>query len=324
MFSILPGSKIHLMKLFSGSANKPLTEAVAKELNQPLSLIDIHIFPDGERRIRIHDTVVGKRTAVIQSASTPVDTNYMELFFIVDALKRSGADSVTAVIPYFGYQRQDHIFRDGEAVSLEVVIKIVESVGVDKVVSFDMHTPRIPDLFKIPVAHLTALPIFAEEIKRNRWNTTDTILVSPDMGGIARIKKLSSLLNDMPYISIEKSRDRSTGAVSIEEIEEESLKGKKRAILVDDMISSGNTIVLGASMLQMQGIEEVIVFATHPVFSVDAPGKLQNSAIAKVFVTDTVAISPDKQFQKLEILSVAEAIAHELTHPTKTNNPLLG
>src|SRR5574338_629577 len=125
------------MKLFSGTANKPLTEAVAKELNQPLSLIDVHVFPDGERRIRVHDNVVEQQVAVIQPASTPVDTNYMELFFIVDALKRSGAEFVTAVIPYFGYQRQDHIFRDGEAVSLEVVIKILESVGVDKIVSFD-------------------------------------------------------------------------------------------------------------------------------------------------------------------------------------------
>lgn len=312
------------MKLFSGSANKPLTEAVAKELNKPLSLIDIHVFPDGERRIRVHDNVVGQKAAVIQPASTPVDTNYMELFFIVDALKRSGAEFVTAVIPYFGYQRQDHIFRGGEAVSLEVVIKILESVGVDKMISFDMHTPKIPDLFHIPVAHLSALPIFAEEIKKRHWNSSDTVLVSPDMGGIGRIKKLSELLDNMPYASIEKNRDLATGAVSVEEIEQGSIEGKKRAILVDDMISSGNTIVLGASMLQMQGIDEVIVFATHPVFSVDAPGKLQNSVASKVYVTDTVAVSPEKQFPKLEILSVAPKIAQELTHPTKSNNPLLG
>lgn len=312
------------MKLFSGSANKPLTEAVAKELNKPLSLIDVHVFPDGERRIRIHDNVVGKRTAVIQPASTPVDTNYMELFFIVDALKRSGAGFVTAVVPYFGYQRQDHVFRDGEAVSLEVVIKILESVGVDKLISIDMHTPRIPSLFGIPVAHLSALPVFAETIRKHHWKTEETVLVSPDMGGIGRIKRLSELLDNMPFVSIEKNRDLATGAVTVEGIEDGQIKDKKRAILVDDMISSGNTIVLGASLLRMQGIEEVIVFATHPIFSVDAPSKLQNSEITRVFVTDTVELSDDKKFPKLEILSMSPIIAQELTHPTQTNQPLLG
>jgi len=312
------------MKLFSGSANKPLTEAVAKQLNKPLSLIDVHVFPDGERRIRVHDRVVDKNTAVIQSASTPVDTNYMELFFIVDALKRSGAKTVTAVIPYFGYQRQDHIFRDGEAVSLEVVIKILESVGVSRLVSFDMHTPKIPDLFHIPVANKSALPLFAKEIKKQKWNTKETILVSPDMGGIGRVKKLSQLLDNMNYTSIEKSRDLATGVVTMEEIESEELVGKKRAIMVDDMISSGNTIILGASALEMRGIEEIIVFGTHPVFSVDAPGKLQGSAVKKVYVTDTVEVSSEKYFPKLEVLSIAEEIAKELTHPTSTNQPLLG
>jgi ribose-phosphate pyrophosphokinase len=128
----------------------------------------------------------------------------------------------------------------------------------------------------------------------------------------------------MAYVSIEKNRDLATGVVTVEGIEDGHLVGKKRAILVDDMISSGNTIVLGAQLLKMQGIEEVIVFATHPIFSVDAPSKLQNSEVAKVFVTDTVELSEDKQFPKLEILSIAPAIAQELNRPTQTNQPLLG
>lgn len=312
------------MKIFSGSANRPLTEAIVKELNIPLSLIDVHVFPDGERRIRIHDKVVGKKAVVVQSASTPVDTNYMELFFIVDALKRSGAEFVTAVIPYFGYQRQDHVFRDGEAVSLEVVIHILQSLKVDKLVSFDMHSVKVPDMFAIPVAHLSALPLFAKEITKRKWNSKETVLVSPDMGGIARIKKLSNLLENMPYAAVEKNRDLATGAITMDEIEEGSISGKKRAIIVDDMISSGNTIVLSANMMAMEGVEEVIVFATHPVFSVDAPAKLQNcQVIKKVYVTDSVVVPLDKQFEKLEILSLSETIAHQLKHPTTTNNPLL-
>lgn len=307
------------MKLFSGSANRPLTEGVAKSLNLPLSLIDVHIFPDGERRIRIHDKVMDKKTVVLQSAATPVDTNYMELFFIVDALKRSHAKEITAVVPYFGYQRQDHVFREGEAVSLEVVINILESVGVDRLVSVDMHSPAIPGLFHIPVAHLSALPIFAHEIKKQKWQSKDTILVSPDSGGVKRVEKLSQLLDNMTYTSVEKNRDRATGAITMENIDEISIEGKKRAILVDDMISSANTIIMSATLLQMQGIEEVIVFATHPIFSVDAPSKLQNSFIKKVYVTDSVAVSEDKLFPKLEILSLADMIARELQHPTKTN-----
>ncbi len=311
------------MKIFSGSASKGLTESVVKELNIPLSLVDIHVFPDGERRIRIHDRVVDKPTVVIQSASTPVDTNYMELFFIIDTLKRSNARKVTAVVPYFGYQRQDHIFRDGEAVSLEVVIHMLESLKVDKLVSFDMHSVKIPDLFTIPVSHLSALPLFAKEIKKQKWNRSETVLISPDMGGIARIKKLSSLLDDMSYATVEKNRDLASGVITMDEILEGSIKGKKRAIIVDDMISSGNTILMSAALLQTLGVEEIIVFATHPVFSVDAPGRLQNSSIKRVYVTDSVFVSHEKEFDKLNVLSISELIAKELKHPTTTNNPLL-
>lgn len=300
------------MKLFSGSASKVLTEEVAKTLKMPLSLIDVHVFPDGERRIRIHDTVVGRKTVVIQSASTPVDTNYMELFFIIDALKRSGAEFVTAVVPYFGYQRQDHIFRDGEAVSLEVVVHILESLKVDRLISFDMHSTKIPDLFTIPVAHLSALSLFADEIQKRKWNTKDTMLVSPDTGGIGRIKKLSMLLDGMEYAAVEKNRDLSTGAISMQSIEEGSTQGKKRAILVDDMISSGNTIMMCAALLQSLGVEEIYVFATHAVFSQDAPRLLQKSLVKKFFVTDTVQLVESKKFDKLEILSVADLIAKEL------------
>ena len=307
------------MKLFSGSANRLLTEGVAKSLNIPLSLIDVHVFPDGERRIRIHDKVSAKKTAIIQTASTPVDTNYMELFFIVDALKKSGAKSITAVVPYFGYQRQDHIFRDGEAVSLEVVIDLLEHIGVNKLVSVDMHSSTIPHMFHIPVAHLSALPLFAEEVKKQKWSTKDTILVSPDKGGLERIKTLSQLLATMPYTAIEKSRDRSTGTITMDTVKDKVLKGKKRAILVDDMISSANTIIMSATLLQMHGIEEVIVFSTHPVFSIDAPTKLQNSPIKKVYVTDTVAITNESLFPKLEILTLAEIIAKELKKPTVSN-----
>ena len=133
------------MKVFAGSASKLLAQKIAKELKRELSRLELHIFPDGEKRIRVIDKVVEEDCIVVQSTSTNADINYMELFFIVDALKRSGAKSVTAVIPYLGYQRQDHVFREGEAVSLGVIIKMLEGVGVDRVITFDLHSIKIPE-----------------------------------------------------------------------------------------------------------------------------------------------------------------------------------
>jgi ribose-phosphate pyrophosphokinase len=299
------------MKLFSGSSNIVLAQKIAKSLDTQLSPIDMHVFPDGERRIRIAENVVDEHAFVIQSASTPVDTNYMELFFLIDALKRSGAEFVTAIIPYFGYQRQDHIFRDGEAVSLEVVISILEKLGVDRVMSVDMHSVKIPDLFTVPVNHVSALELFAKSIQENGWLTQSTILVSPDMGGIARVKKLSSLLGGMSYIAVEKKRDLTTGKITMDGISG-SISGKKRAILVDDMLASGSTTILAAEKLLEEGIEEVQAYATHAVFSEDAPEKLEKSPLKNIFVTDTVDIPKEKLFSKLEVLSVSGIIAQEI------------
>ncbi len=333
------------MKIFSGSSNKTLAERVARQLGLGLSGLEIHVFPDKEKRIRVTENVVDKDTVVVQSCSTPADSNYMELFFIVDALKRSGAKRVTAIIPYLGYQRQDHIFRDGEAVSLEVVVKTLEATGMDRLVAFDLHSIKIPELFTIPVIHLSALPVFAEKIKQivgNRAEVgnenflvhdakkgtgssrtsksasvhrenfipsprfSDTVLVSPDMGGIRRIKLISEMLNNMPFATIVKERNLATGEVSTQ-----GIKGAigKRVLIIDDMISSGGTIVSAADLLRKKGVSEIYVFATHPVLSKDAPLLLQKSAVKKVFVTDTISISKEKQFPKLEVLSVAGMIA---------------
>lgn len=300
------------MKVFSGTSNKPLAERIAKALHTELSPLEMHIFPDGEKRIRILDSVVGQHTIVVQSTSTPADQHYMELFFIVDALKRNGAKSVTAIIPYLGYQRQDHLFREGEAVSLEVVIRTLEAVGVNKLIGFDFHTVRVPELFRIPVSHLSALSLFAQRIRQEGWGNGDTVLVSPDAGGIRRIKQLSELLEGMPYATIVKNRDLATGEVSADEIEGQV---KKRALIVDDMISSGGTIISAANLLLRNDVEEIYVFATHPVFSDAATEVLQKSAAAGVFVTDSIDVPREKLFSKLTILSIAKMVAKEIKAP---------
>ncbi|MFH1186933.1 MAG: ribose-phosphate pyrophosphokinase [Candidatus Levyibacteriota bacterium] len=296
------------MKIFSGFSNKSLSEKIAKELGQKLAKLDIFIFPDDERRIRVMERVLDLDTVVVESTNKPAEKNYMELFFIVDALKRSGAKKVTAVIPYLGYQRQDHVFRSGEAVSLAVIIRTLEAVGVDKMISFDMHTPRVPDLFKIPVAHLSALPLFAEKIKK--IDGKNGILISPDMGGIRRIKILSELLNGMPFGSIEKNRNLETGYVMSEKIMGD-VKGKN-VYIVDDMISTGGTILAACNLLEKKGAKSIYVFATHAVFSKKAVQILKKAKAEKVFITDTIGIPERNKFENLEILSVAGIIAKEL------------
>lgn len=303
------------MKIFAGNSNITLANKIAKELGLKLSLLEMHTFPDLEKRIRVVDPVVDEDTVVVQPTSTPAEQNFMELFFIIDALKRSGAKSVTVVMPYLGYQRQDHVFRDGEAVSLEVVIRAMEAVGATKFIGFDFHSIKIPEMFKIPVVHLSGLSLFAEQIKKEGLENDNAILTTPDMGGIRRIKILSEYLDNMPYACIEKDRDLVTGSVEAKEISlpegMTSLKGRN-AVIVDDMISSGGTIVKAVNLLKEKGVKKMYVFATHPVFSQNAPTILQDADIEKVFVTDTVLVTADKKFPKLEILSIAKMVADNL------------
>lgn len=308
-------SKITLVKIFSGSSDKPLVKKVASKFRIKPSPLEIYVFPDGEKRVRILDEVLDQNCIVVQSCSPPVDQNYMELFFIVDAIRRAGAKSITAVIPYLGYQRQDHLFREGESVSLEVIIKTLEAMGMDRLIALDLHSIKIPELFHMPITHLSALSIFAKEIKKNKWNNSESLLISPDMGGLRRIKLLSKMLNDMFFGTIVKSRNLATGEVTAEKIEgleNIALSQIKRAFIVDDMISSGGTIITAAKLLRKLGIKEVFVFATHPVFSKSAPKILQRSQVKKVFVTDTVYCPKEKRFPKLQILSVADIIAENL------------
>jgi ribose-phosphate pyrophosphokinase len=293
------------MKIFSGSSNKALAERIAKACDATLSPTEIFVFPDGERRIQVQERVVDEDCMVVQSTGTPVDTNYMELFFLVDALKRSGAKSVTAVVPYLGYQRQDHVFRDGEAVSLDVVVHALERSGASRVITFDLHSIKIPEVFSVPVVHLSALPLFADKIK----NFGEGTLVSPDMGGLRRINKMSDMLDNMPWIATIKDRDLDTGNISIEKIEGDVSKLGNKAFIVDDMIASGKTIVESAKLLHKHGATEIYVFATHAVFSKEAPELLENSLVKKVFVADTVFVPEEKRFPKLEILTVAQMVA---------------
>ncbi len=299
------------MLIFSGSSNKSLAKKIAGRLGVSLSQIEIHTFPDKENRVRVIDKVLDKDVIVVQSTGVSPNRYYMELFFILDSLKRSGAQSVTLVTPYLGYQRQDHIFRSGEAVSLEVIVNLIKTLKVDSVISFDLHSLRIEEFFKtkrIKLSHLSALSVFAKEIKRMGGN--DLVLVSPDMGGIRRIQLLSELLgNKIPCISIDKTRDLNSGEVTSTKINGEV---KKRAIIVDDVISTGKTLISAAELLKKNGVEEIYVMATHGIFAGDAPEDLENSIIKKVIVSDTIEIRNNRRFNKLQMVSVSPLITKTL------------
>ena len=297
------------MLIFSGSSNKPLAQRVAHELGQEISPVEIFVFPDGEKRIRIQQKVLDQHCVVVQSASIPPDENYMELFIMLDALKRSGAKSIKTVIPYLGYQRQDHIFRDGEAVSLEVIAGILAKVGATEVFSFDLHSPKIPDIFSIPMHHLSALQLFAEKIKQD-FKLSEIVLASPDMGGIRRIKEVSEMLGNIPFATVEKNRDLTSGEISNSGFSGD-VRGKT-AIIVDDMISTGITMVDGANLLAENGAVKVVAFATHAVLARYADKILQKSIIERVIVSDSIEVPGYSQFPKLEILSIAKIAADAL------------
>ncbi len=302
------------MKIFSGFSNIKLAEGVALSLGTKYFLPERFVFPDKEVRVRITEKVVGENAIIIQPQCAPVNENIIETCFIADALKRNGAASVTLVAPYLGYQRQDHVFRDGEAVSLEVVIKMIESCGIDKIMVFDLHSIKIPELFKIPVVHLSAFPLFAQRIRSMIHITDKPLIVSPDRGGLRRAKQLSKFLKGSSLAYIEKSRDLATGSVEAKElkVEDGSLIRARNTFIVDDMISSGGTILKAVEFLKKKGVGSISVFATHAVFSQNAPMLLQDLSIDKVYVTDSIFTAKNKRFPKLEVLSIAGMIADSL------------
>lgn len=298
------------MKIFSGTSNLPLASKVAEKLNLSLSPIEFFTFPDNEKRIRIEEEIVDQDVVIIQSTSSPADANYMELFFLIDAAKRSGARQVTVVIPYMGYQRQDHVFRSGEAVSLQVVIETLERLGVTKIIAMDLHSIKIPEFFKIPYVHLSAIPLFAEIIKKE-YKKENSIIVSPDMGGIRRIEQLSSLLDNLPTSQVNKNRNLETGDVSAEELSGDDVNGKT-VFMLDDMMATGKTLIEATKLVITKGATRVLVFATHAILSDNASAELDRSEIEKIYTTDSIYTPEEKKFSKLEIVSVADVIANAL------------
>ncbi len=299
--------------LFSGSSNRPLAEAVAKELGITLGNVDLTRFADGELRPWIQEDVRDKTVFVLESLSYPMDEHVMELSLIGDAIRRSAPKTMIAVIPYMGYSRQDKQHRVGEPVSARVIAKFIEVSKFKEIITIDLHNDAIVGFFQIPVTHVSVLEMFAQEIKK--LNLPHGVIVSPDVGGVKRARNLAYLL-DMPMVVMEKKRflDRQDSTEAVRIIGE--VKGMN-AIVIDDMIASGSTIAGGAPALKEAGALSVTFAATHGVLAGPAVERLKAEAIDRVILTDTIAVPQEKRFDKLTMVSVAPLLARAISSLVK-------
>lgn len=299
------------MVFFGDDQNPSLSEGISSVLKITSISPDVTVFSDGERRVRLMHDVLDQDVVFLKTASktSNIDSLVVETAFLIDALKRSGSKTITGIMPHFPYGRGDHLFGEGESVPLEVVIRTFENAGLTKVIFVDPHTIRMKDMFKIKTEVVSALPVLARKIKELGFNSKDSVLVSPDMGGLRRAKELSDHMGGAPFISLEKNRDHETGKVMVETLEN---RVAPNCFVIDDEIASGGTIITALKELEKQGAKKVYVLATHAVFSGNAPEILQNSIAEKVIVTDSIPVSDAKQFKKLEILSLAALISEKI------------
>lgn len=291
------------IKIFTGTANPELAHAITRHLEMPMGDAEVGRFRDGELKLRINETVRGADVYVIQPTSAPADSNLMELLVMVDAFTRASAKSVTAVMPYYGYARQDRKNKPRDPISAKLVANLLTAAGVDRVVTLDLHAGQIQGFFDIPVDNLKFLPIAAQYFRN--LGLKDIVVVAPDVGGVARAREFSSRLN-APLAIIDKRRP----APNVSEVMHVvgDVRGKV-CIMVDDIIDTAGTIVNGAEALLREGAARVFACATHPVFSPPAPERLQESPLEEVVVSDSIPVPPEKRFPKLRILSAAQLFA---------------
>lgn len=290
--------------VFTGNANIPLAQAIAKEMDVSLSDAEIIRFADSECRVRVETSVADRDVFVVQSLCNPVDENLMEFLFLCDAIRREEAKKIIAVLPYHGYARQDRVHRPGECLSAQVVAKLIEAVHVDKLLTVDLHSEAIMGFFKIPVTHISALPIFHPLVQSLQG---DVVIVSPDAGAMKRAQHFAEGV-DAPLAFIEKKRDlnKTHTIASMKVIGDVQ---KKTAIIVDDVIVTGGTLVNAAHMLKQMGASRVIALATHADLVGGSDKILEDSPLDAIWVGDTIGVSDDQQFSKLEIVSTASLIA---------------
>lgn len=295
------------LQVFSGSAHPALAAHIMRELEAPLGRAVIGSWRNGETRVKLEENVRGSDVFVIQSMSDPVNHHLMELLLIIDALRRASAARITAVIPYFAYAKQEKKTSGREPISAKLVANLLTTAGADRILTMDLHSPAIEGFFDIPVDHLRAAPILSRHI--NRLKLDDLVIVSPDAGGVARAEDLRGRTGgSLAIIS-----KRHPGPDVTEALEMVGDVSGKPAVLVDDMISTGGTLVVAAELLQQRGAGEVLSAATHGIFAHDALDLIDRSPITRLLVTDTLPLPEDGPTTKIEVVSVAPLLAEAIT-----------
>ena len=296
------------MKLLSGNSNKPLSKQIAKFLKSKLVNSSIRKFSDGEIYIEINENIRGNSIFIIQSVSSPANDNLMELLLCIDALKRSSAKNITAVIPYFGYARQDRKVVPRTSISAKLVSNLITKAGADRVVTVDLHAGQIQGFFDIPVDNLFATPIFARHVKK-KIKSKNLICVAPDVGGTERARALGKLLN-VGLAIVDKRRPKPGQSQVMNIIG--NVKDQT-CIIVDDIIDSGGTIINAAKALKDRGAKEVYVYITHGVLSGEAVKKIKNSVIKNLVITNTIDnISRTKGAKNIEVLSISSLMGEAI------------
>lgn len=303
------------LMIFSGTANRELADEIANELGMKLSDVEIATFANSESYARFSDSVRGCDAFVIQSICEPVDHHVIQHLIMIDALKRASAKRITAVAPLYPYSRQDRKARGREPITAKLMADMYEAAGADRVVSVDLHTGQIQGFFDVPFDHLTAMPLLADWFAENVLDD-DFVIVSPDAGGVRLADKWLQHLGEFHGMSgqvafMHKRRSKDARNVS----ETKSVVGEvqgKVCVVVDDMIDTAGTLTKGVDVLMEAGAAEVYAAATHPVLSEPAVDRIKNSQIKQLVVTNTLPLGPEKEFDKLVVLSIAPIVAQTI------------
>lgn len=297
------------LKIFSGNSNPGLAKKVAEAAGVQLGFCQMNSFADGEIQVEIHESVRGKNVFIVQSTCPPANQNYMELFILMDALRRASASSITAVIPYYGYARQDRKVAPRAPISAKLMADLITTAGADRVVSVDLHAAQIQGFFNVPVDHLFAIPTLARAWRESLGFGDDFVAVSPDAGGVERTRAFAKRV-ECPMAIIDKRRSGPNEAKALHLIGDVR---DKTAVIIDDMIDTAGTLTQAVDSLYKNGAKRVFAVATHPVLSGPAISRIVESKLEKIWVTDTIPLSESaKNSGKIEVISVAPLLAEAI------------
>ncbi|HHP7232221.1 MAG TPA: ribose-phosphate pyrophosphokinase [Xenococcaceae cyanobacterium] len=295
------------LRLFAGSANVPLSQEVARYLGMDIGPMIRKRFADGELYVQIQESIRGADVYLLQPCCRPVNDSLMELMILIDACRRASARQITAVIPYYGYARADRKTAGRESITAKLVANLIVQAGASRVLAMDLHSAQIQGYFDIPLDHVYGSPVILDYLASKQL--PDLVVVSPDVGGVARARAFAKKLDDAPLAIIDKRRQAHNVAEVMNVIGD--VKGKT-AVLVDDMIDTAGTLLEGARLLREEGARQIYACATHAVFSEPAVSRLSSGMFEEVIVTNTIPIPASKQFSQLTVLSVANLLGEAI------------